>query len=66
MNMATNPSTRMKHADKRSSASCFWGGLPNLQDPALMIGESVEEVIKCDLSLEVLTPDLSKQSAISL
>jgi bacterioferritin len=44
----------MKHADKLIKRVLFLGGLPKL-----MIGESVLEVIKCDLSLEMMAlPDL--------
>lgn len=52
----------MKHADQLINRILMLGGLPNLQAlHKLMIGESVPEMLQCDLQLELLSQKTVKE-----
>ena len=54
----------MRHADRLIARIIFLEGFPNLQvlDP-LRIGQSVEEIIRCDLAIEIAARALYTEAA---
>ena len=59
-----DPIEEMEHADKLTDRIIFLEGFPNMQvlDP-LHIGQSVKEVLECDLALELKSRALYEEAA---